>query len=48
MDIKSDSDMDTETADAVMVKIGKINEVGKKLTTCQELRRFFGGLREGG
>ena len=40
--------MDTETAKAVKVKIGRLKVVGKSMTTCQELRRFFGGLREGG
>ena len=33
--------MDTETAKAVKVKIGRLKVVGKSMTTCQELRRFF-------
>ena len=48
MESDSDIKLDTETARAVKVKIGILEVVGKKLTTCQELRRFFGDLREGG
>ena len=48
MESDSDKKLDTETAKAVKVKIGILDVVGKKLTTCQELRRFFGDLREGG
>ena len=48
MESDSDKKLDTETAKAVKVKIGILDGVGKKLTTCQELRRFFGELREGG
>ena len=44
----SESDTNIDTASAVIVKFGTINSVGKKLTTCQELRLFFGNLdREG-
>ena len=44
----NDSEIVTATASAVMVKIGRLEAVGKRLVVCQELGLFFKELeREG-
>ena len=46
--MKSDSDKTIDTASAVRVKFGSINQAGKKLVICQEVKALFGDLeREG-
>ena len=42
------SDQSTETAMAVDMKLGKLEETGKRLMVCQELNLFFKGLEKEG